>query len=299
MISMTENSLDKHKYVLKEDLKAYLNGLDDIEFGFCNILSNRMITNAVILKSKIYALLGAMLKEITYEFRFYKEDGDLRKGIRKLKKILSEYNSDKYELTAKKMMEDYQNYFNEFRDLIKIEREVYKENLEYSQYTVKFCLDFYIKELKYNDTPINLDVLIFGVLNEINRVIKSHGSTSEQLMLKIILNSFGRMYEYFRFYLQYDESKIQRWKESYEKFKKNLLNNLEKFNADKKYIENSIDFLFDICEEWRYMFIRMLEIPKTSTSVVEKQVTVPKKVKEDLDEIVSDLIGSKLEDKKE
>lgn len=299
MTIMTENSFDKYKYVLKEDLKAYLNGLADLDFGFCNILSNRMMTNAAILKSKIYALLGAVLKEITYEFRFYKDDGNLRKGIRKLKRILSDYTSDKHILNAKQIMEDYQDYYNEFRDLIKIERETYKDNLEFSQFSINFCLVFYIKELNFDDTPINLDVLIFGVLNEINRVIKSHGSTSKQLMLKIILNSFGRMYEYFRFYLQYEESKIERWKESYDKFKKNLLDNLEKFNDDKKYTENSIDFLFEICEEWRYMFIRMLEIPKTSTSVVEKQVTVPKKVKEDLDEIVSDLIGSKLEDKKE
>ena len=299
MMIMTENSFDKYKYVLKEDLKAYLNGLDDLDFGFCNILSNRMMTNAAILKSKIYALLGAILKEITYEFRFYKDDGNLKKGITKLKRVLSDYTSDKHELNAKQIMEDYQDYYNEFRDLIKIERETYKDNPEFSQFSINFCLAFYIKELNFDDTPINLDVLIFGVLNEINRVIKSHGSTSKQLMLKIILNSFGRMYEYFRFYLQCEESKIERWKESYDKFKKNLLNNLEKFNDDKKYIENSIDFLFEICEEWRYMFIRMLEIPKTSTSVVEKQVMVPKKVKEDLDEIVSDLIGSKLEDKKE
>ncbi len=298
MMNMTENSFEKFKYVLKEDLKAYLNGLDELDFGFCNILSNRMMTNASILKTKIYALLGAVLKEITYEFRFYKDDGNLKKGIRKLKKILSDYNSDKYELHTKKIMEDYQDYYSEFRDLIKVERETYKDNPDFSQFSINFCLAFYIKELNFNDTPINLDVLIFGVLNEINRVIKSHGSTSKQLMLKIILNSFGRMYEYFRFYLQYEENKIKRWKESYNIFKNKLLDNLKKFNDDEEYIENSIDFLFEICEEWRYMFIRMLEIPKTSTSVVEKQVSVPKKVKEDLDEIVSDLIGSKLEDKK-
>ncbi len=296
---MTENSFEKYKYVLKEDLKAYLNGLDDLDFGFCNILSNRMITDAVILKSTIFALLGAMLKEITYEFRFYKDDINLRKGLRKLKKIINEYASDKYELNAKQLLEDYQDYYNEFRELIKIEREIYKNNPEFSQFSIDFCLAFYIKELNFNDTPINLDVLIFGILNEVNRVIKSHGSTSKQLMLKIILNSFGRMYEYFRFYLQNEESKIERWKESFDNFKEKLLDNIEKFNDDKNYIENSIDFLFEICEEWRYMFIRMLEIPKTSNSVVEKQITVPKKVKEDLDEIVSDLIASKLEDKKE
>ncbi|TFG24168.1 MAG: hypothetical protein EU529_05110 [Promethearchaeota archaeon] len=296
---MSENSFDKFKYVLKEDLKSYLNGLNDLDFGFCNILSNRIMTNSLILNSKINALLGAVLKEITYEFRFYKEDVNLKRGLRKLKKILNNYISDKYDLDAKMIMEDYQDYYNEFRDLIKVEREIYKDNPEFSQFSINFCLEFYIKELNFNDTPVNLDVLVFGVLNELNRVIKSHGSTSKQLMLKIILNSFGRMHEYFRIYLQYEEEKIKRWKESYDKFKKNLLDNLERFNDDKDYIENSIDFLFEICKEWRYMFIRMLEIPKISTSVVEKQTTVPKKVKEDLDEIVSELIDSKLEDKKE
>lgn len=296
---MTENSFEEYKYVLKEDLKAYLNGLDDLDFGYCNILSNRMMTNSVILESQMHALLGAVLKEITFEFRFYKDDSSLNKGLRKLKKILKEYSSDKYELNSKQLLEDYQDYYNEFRELIKIDREIYKDNPEFSQFSINFCLEFYKKELQFDDTPVNLDVLIFGILNEINRVIKSHGSTPNQLMLKIVLNSFGRMHEYFRFYLQHEESKIERWKKSYDSFKKNLLLNLEKFNDNNKYIDHSVDFLFEICKEWRYMFIRMLEIPKTSTSAVGKQITVPKKVKEDLDEIVSDLIGSKLEDKKE
>lgn len=292
---MSEDFQEQFLDVLKEDLKGYMNGLDESDYGFCNILSNRMITNAVILRSKSYALLGAILKEITYEFRFYKDDDKLKKGIRKLKKILTNYSLEKTGFNSKQLIEDYYEYYQEFRELIKSDLEEYEENTSFSMVAIKFCLEFYIKELNYNDIPINLDVLVFGVLNEINRVIKSHGCTAEQLMLKILLNSFGRMYEYYRFFLD-AETKKERWLQSYNNLKEKVINNLKKIFEDQPYIESSIDLIFEICEEWRYMFIRMLEIPKTT--VLERQVTVPKKVKEDLNGIVSDLISSKLEDKK-
>lgn len=292
---MSQDFQKQNLNVLKEDLKAYIKGLDEPDYGFCNILSNRMITDSVILRSKSFALLGAILKEITYEFRFYKNEDKLQKGIRKLKKIIANYSSENIEINPKQIIGDYNEYFQEFRELIRSDLEEYKENTSFSLVTTNFCLDFYLKELNHNDIPINLDVIIFGMLNEINRVIKSHGCVAEQLMLKIILNAFGRMYEYYRFFLDV-ETKKERWVQSFENFKEKLIRNINKFMEDETYIENSIDFLFEICEEWRYMFIRMLEIPKTS--IIEKQVAVPKKVKEELNEIVSDLITSKLEDKK-
>ncbi|MHA1723297.1 MAG: hypothetical protein ACTSXH_00430 [Promethearchaeota archaeon] len=292
---MSENKLNQFEYIIREDLQAYLNGLEQADFEFCNVISNRMITNSIILNLKTCTLLGVILKEITYEFRFYKDEKTEQRGKRNLKNMIKKYISNKIEIQINDLISDYLQYYYEFRELTKIDFEIYEENLNFSQIVINYCLKFFIQELEKNDIPLNLNLLIFGVLNEINRVIKSHGCKKEHLMLKIILNSFGRMYEYYRFFLL-DEKNIERWSKKYSMLKAKLVLNLKKFIENDSYIEESQDFLFEICEEWRLMFIRMLEIPKIS--MIEKKINIPEKVKEDLNEIVSDLIRSKLEGEK-
>jgi hypothetical protein len=291
---MSENQLNDYQEILFEDLEAYLKGLEENNFGFCNIISNRIITDAIVLKSEKFCLIGAILKDITYDFRFIPEENKLVRILKKLDQILHNYMSNKDEMIAEKLFDDYNIYYQSYRKTFKSNLENYKENIIFASLTSNFFLEFYLNELKNDDIPINLNVLIFGIISEVNRVLKNFGSNPKLLALKLVLTYFGRMFEYYRFFLS-EENKSDRWTQSYSKFKENIIVYLKKFIADESYIESSSKLLFEICKEWRFMFLRMLEIPKRS--IIEKQVEVPNKVKEDLNEIVSDLINTKLEEK--
>ncbi len=291
---MPEESIEYEK-VLREDLKAYLKALDAKEFGLCNIVSNRMMTNAMILNSVDFNLLGAILKEITFDFNLFQEENSLENALKKLKNTLKSYQSSNPKVDQ--ILDDYYEYFDIFRNIITSPLEEYEENKDFSIYTTKFSINFFIQENE-NDLilPYNFDVRIYGVLNEINRVMKSFGFTKHQLVLKLVLSYFGRMYEYFRFLLS-TENIDKIWEEKFSDYKEKLLSNVKSFSLEESYINNSLELLFEFCREWRTFFMRLLEIPRGPK--VEKGTAIPSNVRQELDEMVTKLINSKLEEKED
>lgn len=291
---MSEDLIEEYRNVLIEDLQAYMNGLDDKNFGFCNIISNRLVTDAIVLKSKEYMLLGAILKEVIYDFRLLQDDKQINIYSNTLKAFIRKYLSKERDFNAIEIVDDYYNFFYESREIIVSDSEKYQENPDFSMLTTRYCLDFLKKELTNQDLPYNLDVLVFGVTTEINRVMKFLGCIPQQLILRISLSFFGRLYDYFRLILASENNK-SKWKELYLKYKTKLISNIDKFSTESSYIITTTDLIYEFCEEWRFMFMRLLELPRTS--IIEKPITIPKIIREELNEFVSNLISSKLEEK--
>lgn len=291
---MAKDAINIYKNVMNEDLKSYLNGLDNDDYGFCNIISNRLITDAVILESKEYALIGAILKDITVDYRFYETKETVLKDVKKkLFNIIEDLLDEKIDLNIDYIINKYFEYFEDFRKMVISDLENYTENKAFSIYFTKYIINLFKDELKNQEIPYNLDALVYGILIEINRIIKTFGFVNQQLILKTLLSFFGKLSEYFR-YLLISESKTEKWKKLYAEYKEKLAENLELFELDDSYIIQSTDLIFEICKEWRLMFIRLLEIPKAQ--YIGKPISMPKIVKEDLKEMVSDLISSRLEE---
>ncbi|MBD3211308.1 MAG: hypothetical protein GF311_01775 [Candidatus Lokiarchaeota archaeon] len=289
---MTEKSENNFEYILFEDLKNYINGLKKEDYGFSNILSNRIVTNATIIESKEFAILGAILKEITYEFRYYRQESELREGIKTLERLLNKYISQEY-LDLMEIIKDYQDYFKKYRDIIQIDYEQYTTNIDFSLFTVRYCINFLLNEISEQSLPPKLDIIAYGILSEINRILKNTGSTPHILMLKIFLSYFSRLNEYYR-YILLTEQKSTKWSENYKKIREKLISGLEKFNNDEEFLLFITELIFDICKQWRLMFMRFLELPKPRLS--EKPVFVPEDIKNNLESMVSNLISSELED---
>ena len=290
---MTEESINIYNSILIEDIKSYLNGLEKNDYGFCNILSNRLITDAVILESKEYTLIGTILKDVTFDYRFFENKKiALDDAKENLLNMVKDFLNHKDELDIYYILSKYFEYHDDFRKITTSDMENYKENKSFSIYTTKFILDAFKDEIKNQDMPYNLDVLVYGILSEINRIIRTFGFVNQQLILKTLFSFFGKLSEYFR-YILISESKTEKWKKLFFKYKEKLTNNIELFEINDEYITTTVDLIFEICKEWRFMFIRLLEIPKSQ--FIEKPVSMPEIVKEDLREMVSDLISSKLE----
>jgi len=292
---MSQESKKIYESVLIEDLKAYLNGLEKQEFSFCNIISNRLITDAVFLDSKYFVLIGAILKDITFDYQFFKnKEIILSKAYDNLKKMVKNILEKGVEIKQDYILDLYHEYFDEFRIITSSTNEEYQENKSFSIFVTKYIIDTFKDELKSQNLPINIDGLIFGILNEINRIIRSFGFVDQQLILRLLINYFGKVSEYFR-YILILEKKSNKWQKLYLEYVDKVVKNFESFDISDSYLSSIIDLIFEICKEWRFMFIRLLEIPKPQ--LIERRITMPDIVKQDLKEMVSDLISSKLEDK--
>jgi hypothetical protein len=281
--------MELYKRVLYEDLKVYNNGLKLDNFQFCNIISNRIITNACIIKSKEFILIGAILKEILPDFQVFDED-IIKKAKNDLSKMVENFINEE-DLKSKYIINNYSEFFNSYRQFITEPFEDYEENKGFTSETVKYCLDFLIKELEELKIPHQCNILIYGVLNEIRRVIKSFGCSHYHLMLRLLLSFFGKLYDNFRFIMLNNLNSKDFWENKYNKFREILIDNLRSFDIVDEYIVNSSNLLFDICVEWRYMFMRIMELPRLEQ---KRYTKIPPNVEDQLKEMVSQITKSEL-----
>jgi len=282
--------MELYKTVLIEDLKVFQNGLDLDNFQFCNIISNRIITNACIIKSKEFVLIGAILKEILPEFQAFEEEV-AEKAKKDLIKIVENFSSTG-DLSRVSVIEKYSDFFNLYRQYITEPYEEYQENKDFSSETVNYCIKFLVRELEEFNIPFQCDLLTHGVLNEIRRALKGFGSSSYHLMLRLILSFFGKLNDYFRFIILSDLDMKDFWENKYAEFKDKLINNLKSFDIVDAYIIESTDLLFEICEEWRNMFMRIMELPRPDQ---RKYTKIPPNIENQLKGMVSKITQSEIE----
>lgn len=279
--------METFKPILIEDLEIYKNGLDIKDYRFCNIISNRLITNAVFLESKEYALVGAILKEVLNFFAMVEEPKNIKRELENfINKIIK---TDKLDILF--IMECYLNFYNKMRDELNPNYEKYKENKEYSLFSTKYCLKFLNEELNSQDVPYTRDLIYFGISSELNRIFRNFGCITHQLILKALIVFLGRLYDYYRFLILSDDTKKNFWEEKYLKIKEKIKNNVVTFDIDDEYIEKTTNLLFEICKEWRLMFIRLMDI---APQVKRENTSIPPKIKEELKGMVSKVTDSEI-----
>lgn len=279
--------METYKPVLIEDLKIYINGLDLEDFNLCNIISNRLITNAVFLESKEYTLVGAILKEVLNFFAVVEDYKNIKSELKKLiNKIIKSENGD-----INFIMESYLNFYNKIRDEINPKHERYKENKEYSLYSTKYSLKFLKEELSSQNVPYFRDLIYFGISSELNRIFRNFGCITHQLILKVLIVFSGRLYDYYRYLILSKEPKNDYWEEKYFHIKEKIKNNIEEFDIDDEYLEKTTNLLFEICKEWRLMFMRLMEI---APQIKREKTSIPPKVQEELKGMVSKITESEL-----
>jgi hypothetical protein len=273
--------------VLIDDLEIFKEGLKREDFSFCNILSNRLITDAVFLNSKGFVLLGVILKENLNYFALL-EDFKIVKG--EYIEFINEFNQSE-DLDLERIINRYINFYDKIWVDISPEHEKYEKNLDYSLFSTKYVINFLIDNLERQDVPYIRDSIIYGATNELNRIYRNFGALKYQLMLKTVLYLSGKLYDYYRVLILSTSSKKEIWKEKIISLKLKIKNNIRSFKIEKKYLENSLDLLFEISKQWRHLFIKVGEL---SLPIQREKTTIPPEIQQELEEIVSKVTESEL-----
>jgi len=91
-----------------------------------------------------------------------------------------------------------------------------------------------------------------------------------------------------------DDKYADKWKESYQKYKILLKDNIEKYDLSNDYIQRSSEDLFELVKEWRFMFLRLMNILPPMPQP-PPQIKIPSRVENELKEMVSKAISKELE----
>ena len=279
--------------VFIEDLEAYINGLENKDFQFCNIISNRITTDAIFLDSKEFALIGAILKDTLPNFQRVEESYEetIRK---KFVSVINDFMKYQEKLDCSFILNRYSDYFDESKQYFTSSFEKYSENKDYTSRIINFCLKFLKDELEKGNLPYAEDLLVMGVLNEISRASRQFGCTSHQHILLNILSFSHRLQDYFKVLLTSDDKYANKWKESYQKYRAILKDNIKKYDLSDDYIQRSSEDLFELIKEWRFMFLRLMNILPPMPQP-PPQIKIPSRVENELKEMVSKAISKELE----
>ena len=276
--------------IILEDLEVFKRSLDRRDFQFCNIISNRITMNAVFLDSKEYALIGAILKNVLPNFQKVEEEHE-SKVRKELIKIIDIFINYKEKLDCLFIIDKYSEYYDTFRPFFNSIYEKYTENKDYTSRVVKICLDFLKKELKENNIPLSEDLVVLGVLSEISRTAQNFGCTPHQHILKLTLSFYSRLQDYFKILVISDKSANNEWKIRYDGYRNRIVSNIENYDLSQIYIENSTLDLFEFIKEWRFMFLRLVNI----MPLMQEQVKIPSRIENELKNMVSQAISKEIE----
>ncbi|NHI91374.1 MAG: hypothetical protein EAX96_02650 [Candidatus Lokiarchaeota archaeon] len=274
--------------VLKEDLEGYYEGLSNQKYDFCNVMCNRMNTNAVILESKEFIFLSVILKDLTSIIDRIIDPDEQIKITNELINHLKDYLKDENipDLGSILKLSD---FFRKLISKLLYEEEKYTGNLNFTDLTIKYYLEFLVDEITNNNIIISVSAILPGVTDELQRVFKTHGLRNKHFILKYILEYSTRVFDYQRYSYYYSSKNekniaLKDIKKLFELIKKNITTFFD--SEENKYINDSLDDLFYLCKEWRFNYTRFLEISPVMKKK-KKELELPEDMKEKMREIVS------------
>ncbi len=293
-------NLEKHsEKALKTDLNAYKKALEIRDLRFANIISNRMNTTAIIANNKESVLISTILKIIIQHSKYIIAPEDLD---RMLDNIINKLGKISLETKALNIL----SFYSEVMDTIFEKRqseieEIYKQDISYSKILIEYFIDFLISEISSDNIDFIIGLNFPGTLNEILRVFKNYGFTIRELMLQILLEYFSRVFDYYRYIITSGMEKTRKKSiDEINNYLSEIKQNLEEYKGninDKDYIEKSVDLLFEICKEWRLLFVRYMEIMRRSVNKKEINLEFPNDIKKNMKEIIKRGIDSEISGK--
>jgi hypothetical protein len=266
--------------VLYEDLRVYRKSLAENKLDLGNILANRLNSDAISLNSKEYSLISMILKECVL---ILLRITDPEKQQKETKLLLTLIEKIKTPLSVNNYMKMYSDFYKRMNKYLITPEEKYTEDIEFTEYTINYYLDFLITELKGEDLNVTTTRIFVGVFSEITRVVKTHGFSQKHLLLQLILSCFNRLYDYFRFVkLNTSEKQYIRFEKLLKTNLNLLINNIKlyKQSTQQQYLQSSLNDIFDISKEWRLMYVRFMDIRIPIPSVKQRNIELPEETRE-------------------
>ncbi len=287
-------SMTDFQEVLLQDLDTFSKSIEHSNLELCNILANRIIANASALKLKEFLLLGCLFKRTIFFLGKITNPDSQSSLIKKFQIVVIEIKKN---VDINYFFDKIFKFSKEISDILVSEDEKngYKENLEFTKYYTQYLVKFLRKEIQMQQQVLKIDMIYSGIQNELDRVMRCHGFTPQELMLEIMINYSGRLFEYLRVLMILEkENNSDHWKKQWAGFEKKIdINLVEYLDRNDTYNKVSLELLMELCEEWRLMFVRMLE-PFPRLPINEKQIELPKEVKDKITKMITDNIKKDL-----
>lgn len=187
--------------IIKQDIKAAMEYFKTKNFELVGIMGNRIMSNLLIGEKKEFMALGYLIKEISDEFQFIKQEDPVRlNGCMDAGKLFIQELLDSISMDGErdplKIWEVYLRYKRKIVEFIPtdVELAVYEEIPEFTRMTTEVFMEFLDK-----NRPLlleNYNNLLVGILNEENRVINLHGFQERDLLFYILIKAFHEYYLY-------------------------------------------------------------------------------------------------------
>jgi hypothetical protein len=272
--------------VVLQDFKLMKKYFSESDLKSSNVLTNRLLLNSVILNDKNVTFTACVFKIlISRILKTYDPKIKLRfqeKYLNMLEKIKEPFKD--INIILKDALDLYQIFIYEIKEE---ENKIYEKDLDFVNKSINFFISSVIDDLK-NERFVHSIYLIFvGLLSEIDLATRTHGILLKHFILIIVTDFIHKVYEYYRILIIQSKAEglTDCWNQKWNNLQKKIISNYESYLtlAADKYIENSIDFLFEIVKEWRLLFLRILDpFPKLPT---QKNIKINEDVKEKIDKL--------------
>lgn len=265
-------------------------------YGFYNVLANRLATDSVLLENSHFVLFSMMNKDLYDNIReidlnLNSEENIIPIILKFVKNFKELIKSPPHNLST--LMYGY--YYQSLKELYKLhnvdEELNYNENPEFSKFAihkiiVQMTKDIDIRKLKSR-------TYFIGLQNEMGRLFKNFGFNIEEIIFYSYISTLNRILDY----IIYDFSENQQDNKDDENEQKyiEIVNRIIGFfNLYMKNEENFINDIkieiFNISMKWRFFYLKYLEFIPRYIKTGKKSLQdfqMPEEEKEKLDEIVS------------
>jgi len=280
--------MESNRKPIEEDFKAAFEAFKNDSFGEMNIFSNRVMSNAIFGSDFRIFLPGFFMKDVAFTF-----------GLLKTKQPATAFSTSKSHgfsfieilqkllasLDEKQLWKEFHNFRNAIRkfEIDSFEEKSYSDNPEFTKVAFSWLLSY----LKTNRNVLfdSNNLLLKGVLNEMNRIFKVHSGALSDTVLISLIEALDRYYDYIRrIYVKPNTQSIDE-----EIIKNNifsLIDQIEKIYAEELKIAEADSVLWKLVKGWREFYIQYMELPPPRFAI-EKGIVLPEDLKKKISESIT------------
>ena len=278
------------KEIIKQDIAAAIQAFEGDDFGLVNIMGNRLMSNLLLVGQGDLMIYGYLLKEASKEFERIRRMGKGR--LEESKKIGRKFLEDlqamvKDEVDARKVWERCYEYEKSIVKYLPTDFELaaYTENPRFTRDAALWLA----KHLRENKELLMKEKnrLLNGVLNELSRIINTHGPDQYSLVLYLLLVSLA---DYYRYLSHMDVTERE------EEFKQKIfpyvdeITSLDPESDLGELYGRANKILGDIASKWRTYFINYMEVPEIEIVERRPRIEIPEEAKERITKTIKEAI---------
>lgn len=285
--------MDKFQEAINEDLKAVAEAFRSDDFGDMNIYANRIMANAMFGNDATIFLPGFFLKDVATDFMLLKAKEQATAystakshGFKYVESLVKSFPSADPASLWKE--------FHEYSDIIRkfqmssYEEKSYSKNVEFTKTAFSWLMAYLKEHKKVLSDPKNL--LLSGILNELDRIFRSHSGELSEIALISMVEALERYYAYVRRIYRTMQGKLEEGNLS-EIF--DYVDKMHEIYSHEMKIEDVNEILWKLVKGWREFYVQYMELSPPRIEF-EKGIELPPELKKKMTESVSETLEKKM-----